>query len=246
MVSTGFPKNYFTSQELVSKNLKDKTSKVAFLNKLIYLVSVCTGSEVDVRSSKIVAGSEPINTNVLLTLFGKVAVNKAIDHVAAIKHCQFGGTIEEFVTNRNIGSPPSDDKKENSDVKQRDFKDDQKSPSESKSNEENTAEIMGKRNLLDGSLTSNHEATNAKAIDRHSTMITDNEEKCELGIDDSLQRKIQLCNSDVIATREIIEKVTIKPKCTEKLLMKPPFRFLHDLIMAINANSHLKLENVLR
>lgn len=244
MVSTGFPKNYFTSQELASKNLKDKTSKVAFLNKLIYLVSVCTGSEVDVRSSKIVAGSEPINTNVLLTLFGKVAVNKDIDHTAAIKHCQFGGIIEEFVTSRNIGNP-SEDKTEDSDVEQKNFKDDQKSQ-ESKSNEENTTEIMEKPNFLDMSPTSNHEAINGNESDRHSTMITDDEEKCEISIDDSLQRKIQLCNSDVIATREIIAKVTMKPKCTEKLLMKPPFRFLHDLIMAINANSHLKLENVLR
>lgn len=35
------------------------------------------------------------------------------------------------------------------------------------------------------------------------------------------------------ATRVAVEAVVSKPKCTEKLLSKPPFRFLHDLIMAI-------------
>jgi hypothetical protein len=223
MISTGFPKNYFTPQELAAKNLKDKTSKVAFLNKLIYLVGVCTGSEVDVRSSKIVAGSEPINTNVLLTLFGKIAVNNAIDHAAAIKHCQFGGSIEEFVARRTIDRQ-ADDKREK-DVKQSDLKGDKKSSKEGKFNEESTTEMIETSNALDRSPTSNHEA---------------------IDMDDLLQRKIQLCNGDIITTREVIEKVTTKPKCTEKLLTKPPFRFLHDLIMAINANSHLKLENVLR
>lgn len=34
-------------------------------------------------------------------------------------------------------------------------------------------------------------------------------------------------------TREAIEAIISKPKCSDKLLSKPPFRFLHDIIIGI-------------
>ncbi|XP_053659142.1 TRAF3-interacting protein 1 [Anopheles marshallii] len=56
----------YTVDELNSDNIKDRDSKMAFLQKLIDVVKLTTGLELKVRPSKIVAGLEPERTNELL------------------------------------------------------------------------------------------------------------------------------------------------------------------------------------
>jgi len=41
------------------------------------------------------------------------------------------------------------------------------------------------------------------------------------------------CNEDIEQTRNMISKIISKPKCTDTLLNKPPFRFIHDIIIAV-------------
>ena len=41
----------------------------------------------------------------------------------------------------------------------------------------------------------------------------------------------------VATARDKISAIITKPKMTEKLLMKPPFRFLHDTISAITSTT---------
>jgi TRAF3-interacting protein 1 len=40
-------------------------------------------------------------------------------------------------------------------------------------------------------------------------------------------------NSDIAATRAALDPIISKPKLADKLLGKPPFRFLHDIIMNV-------------
>ena len=247
MTSTGFPKNYFTAHELESKNLKDKTSKVAFLNKLIYLVGVCTGSEVHVRPSKIVAGLEPIHTNVLLTLFGNVAVNPSVDHTAAIKHCQFGGKIEDFSSRNMVDLQTGSEEEE----KKQDFLQEEEEEDRLKRREHSETRQdlpLESKDISDEAskpftTKSPHLIMEAKGLSDGSSLV---EEESKVDIVNSLHEKIQQCNGDPISTREIISRITSKPKCTKKLLEKPPFRFLHDLIIAINKKTGLELENIFR
>uniref|UniRef100_A0A182JWE4 TRAF3-interacting protein 1 n=1 Tax=Anopheles christyi TaxID=43041 RepID=A0A182JWE4_9DIPT len=62
----GFLDGLYTTDELNSDYIKDRDSKMAFLQKLIDVVKLTTGRELKVRPSKIVAGLEPERTNELL------------------------------------------------------------------------------------------------------------------------------------------------------------------------------------
>ena len=69
--NTGFAKDLFDESESNSKNVKDKESKVAYLNKIIDYVAEATGTRVPVRPLKVVAGLEPELTNEFLQALGR-------------------------------------------------------------------------------------------------------------------------------------------------------------------------------
>ncbi|CAH0550770.1 unnamed protein product [Brassicogethes aeneus] len=81
---TGFLKDLYSEAELNSDNVKEKDSKIAFLNKLINAVKSITKTDLNVRSSKIVAGLEPSETNLLLQTIGQ-AIDKKLDSREYVK-----------------------------------------------------------------------------------------------------------------------------------------------------------------
>ncbi|EFA06251.1 TRAF3-interacting protein 1 isoform X1 [Tribolium castaneum] len=91
---TGFLKGLFTEEELNSENVKEKEAKVAFLTKLIDAVKAITNTDLAVRPSKIVAGLEPTETNILLQTIGK-AIEKKVDSSEYVKQLQSGEIIND-------------------------------------------------------------------------------------------------------------------------------------------------------
>jgi hypothetical protein len=57
----------------------------------------------------------------------------------------------------------------------------------------------------------------------------------------SIMEQISLCSEDTEQTRAMISEIISKPKCSDTLLSKPPFRFIHDLIVAIGKATQFDL-----
>lgn len=44
---------------------------------------------------------------------------------------------------------------------------------------------------------------------------------------------LELCNGDLDRTKELLTNLVVKPKPSDKLLGRPPFRFIHDLLLSV-------------
>nr|CAD7194396.1 unnamed protein product [Timema douglasi] len=84
---TGFLKGLLSTAEMNHENIKDRESKVAFLQKIIDAVKAITGEPLTVKPTKIVAGHEPSKTNELLQAIAKALQNKSSssDYVEQLK-----------------------------------------------------------------------------------------------------------------------------------------------------------------
>ncbi|XP_062259122.1 TRAF3-interacting protein 1 isoform X2 [Platichthys flesus] len=73
---TGFMKGLYGENDMKSDNVKDKDSKIAFLQKAIDVVMLVSGEALAAKPARIVAGHEPEKTNELLQAIAKCCLNK--------------------------------------------------------------------------------------------------------------------------------------------------------------------------
>ncbi|XP_065736815.1 TRAF3-interacting protein 1 isoform X2 [Phocoena phocoena] len=73
---TGFMKGLYTDAEMKSDSVKDKDTKISFLQKAIDVVVMVSGEPLLAKPARIVAGHEPERTNELLQRIGKCCLNK--------------------------------------------------------------------------------------------------------------------------------------------------------------------------
>jgi len=248
MGRNNFAPGLYTNFEMDSKNVTEKQAKMDFLDKLIRCVGICQGEEINVRSLKIVAGAEPECTNALLIALAKSASDESLDtgeaalmalrgespHMNKIpklgKRETRADSIEESVPMTNI---------ELSDEAKEEGKD-----SESSFLPKREIDHTG-RISLDESKDSGVDTTNLNTASDIPVRSQSRVGKQSVQDDDMDNRssrpqpppgidlEIEACSTEWQRTKELLDGIISKPKASEKLLSRPPFRFLHDLIMEV-------------
>ncbi|XP_061697391.1 TRAF3-interacting protein 1 [Syngnathoides biaculeatus] len=91
--TTGFMKGLYKDSELKSDNVKDKETKIAFLQKAIDVVMLVSGEALAAKPTRIVAGHEPEKTNELLQAIAKCCLNK-LSSEDAVKRVLSGEKVD--------------------------------------------------------------------------------------------------------------------------------------------------------
>ncbi len=249
-VSTGFAQGLYSDEEMDSKAIADKQSKIDFLNKIITLTGICLGENLDIRAGKVVAGLEPENTNGWLQAMGRIAADPDLDHEEAVRRAaggeepgarpppRKGGEAEAKSPERPAAAPAAQSKS---------LDDDEPAAPEAKG-----FDFAG--GSSDAAFADEARSASGAPGTRGGTRAgrgDDKRQTSDAGLGDvpassgspakegsgGLDAEIEACNSDTARTREMMEKIVTKPKCSDKLLGKPPFRFLHDVISAVINNT---------
>uniref|UniRef100_A0A8C1WDD2 TRAF3-interacting protein 1 n=1 Tax=Cyprinus carpio TaxID=7962 RepID=A0A8C1WDD2_CYPCA len=92
--STGFMKGLYGEAEMKSDNVKDKDSKIVFLQKAIDVVMLVSGEPLAAKPARIVAGYEPEKTNELLQVIAKCCLNK-LSSDEAVRRVLAGDKVEQ-------------------------------------------------------------------------------------------------------------------------------------------------------
>ncbi|XP_034549650.1 TRAF3-interacting protein 1 isoform X2 [Notolabrus celidotus] len=91
--ATGFMKGLYGENELKSDNVKDKDSKIVFLQKAIDVVMLVSGEPLAAKPARIVAGHEPEKTNEMLQAMAKCCLNK-LSSEDAVKRVLAGEKVD--------------------------------------------------------------------------------------------------------------------------------------------------------
>ena len=84
MRTCGFAEGLYDENESQSSKIKDKESKLAYLNKIMSVVELTLGITLEMRPAKVVAGMEPEKTNQFLQALAQAATS-GNDHAAAVQ-----------------------------------------------------------------------------------------------------------------------------------------------------------------
>ncbi|KAK0140419.1 TRAF3-interacting protein 1 [Merluccius polli] len=114
--TTGFMKGLYVENEMKSDNVKEKDSKIAFLQKAIDVVMLVSGETLAVKPARIVAGHEPERTNELLQAIAKCCLSK-MSSEDAVKRVLAGEKVDPKSKASSSSSRSQD--KENRDGRER-------------------------------------------------------------------------------------------------------------------------------
>lgn len=170
------------------------------------------------KSAKVVSGHEPEFTNEFLLFLAECATNPNLDSSDAVRRCLNGenpGAGPIPTRGGSLPGPSSESKSSNMDDESRQSRTVESKISESKLDDIPPAAERGKsRGGTRGGKP--NQSTNDIGLTKPSIPNLDSE--------------IERCDGTEATTQAMFADLITKPKLTEKLLSKPPFRFLFDII----------------
>eukprot|EP00595_Chromulina_sp_UTEXLB2642_P002924 CAMPEP_0196766108 /NCGR_PEP_ID=MMETSP1095-20130614/18631_1 /TAXON_ID=96789 ORGANISM="Chromulina nebulosa, Strain UTEXLB2642" /NCGR_SAMPLE_ID=MMETSP1095 /ASSEMBLY_ACC=CAM_ASM_000446 /LENGTH=658 /DNA_ID=CAMNT_0042126301 /DNA_START=118 /DNA_END=2091 /DNA_ORIENTATION=- len=227
MAVTGFGDGLYNSTELDSAQINDRNTKVAYLDKIFLLVGICKGETLAVNSGKVVAGSEPENTNLFLIALAEVSIDSSIDSALAVRMTLSGSLpspdkIPRKNTRGNIAESKVDEQISDS-------KPSRPPPDETKSSKaiESNVDIDSNNGIPD------------RGRSRGGTRGgKPNQASTDTGLSRSnnipnLDKEIEKCDGLESTTQLLLGELIQRPKLTDKLLGKPPFKFLFDIVVEV-------------
>lgn len=228
IVKTGFGEGLYTDEEMDSSTINEKSLKIGYLEKIFTLVGICQGAELDIRATKVVAGLEPENTSQFLLALARFASDESFDSRAAVKQCLAGG---------QPGDSPVQDSRSESKGDDRDTREDSRSRNDMKSlpdERDDGDSKLGGPNPMD--IPQASERGKSRGGQRSGSRTQPSASGLDDGAGDrpaNLDEDIERCDGSNEMTKEMVGALITRPKLSDKLLGKPPFRFLHDIISEI-------------
>ena len=213
-----------SSTEEDSSNVKDKASKIAFLEKIIALIQSELNAPIHAQPKRIVSGLEPENTCHFLQMLVVAAISYKEQQRDEARDVDEGSISHDAIHISEEGCERNNTESVNNKAN---FDDAQREPIETGDSKKGVPENENLKTDYPAVLESN--------VSEDIPEQAENENNC-------LEDRIKNCNSDMDRTRKMISDIISKPRCTEKLLNKPPFRYLHDLITAIAQETGVNLD----
>ncbi|KAF5898072.1 TRAF3-interacting protein 1 isoform X2, partial [Clarias magur] len=177
--TTGFMKGLYGEAEMKSDNVKDKDSKIAFLQKAIDVVMLVSGEPVAAKPARIVAGHEPEKTNELLQTIAKCCLNK-LSSDEAVRHVLAGDKVDikgKASTSRSHGKENREEKIKESSVNTEQKDPDQPKDQESRRRSEKERHRDGERpeKARERDRTKDRDRDKDKSHDRDKEKVRDKE-----------------------------------------------------------------------
>lgn len=214
----GFPDlNIFDESEMVGKAIKERGAKVAFLEKTIKAVEEASGQQVAMRPNKVVAGLEPELTNEFLQLLASVASGGG------------GGGAE----GKEQAAEPADDGGKEEELRHQQEEEDRRRAAEEEEErrrQQQAQEAEDRRRAAEDARRAQEAAAAAEAA---KAQEFDDGGKDDGGPDDDPLAGPVVADGQIATTQALLGRIIQKPRLSDKLLSKPPYRFLHDIAMKV-------------